>query len=318
MSKTKQQNKYSKWLLTIQSVDIKKKDSGLPEIKEVIDFFNFMACPKYIFQLEIGETEKEHFQCAFMTADRVRQSTLIRKMKDYFKRDASQFQLNKQAGSWEENVKYCSKLKGRVGDNYYANFKVYDGSDLRMMLDKENRRPFQQSIVDMVLNEQEDDFLPADDRTIHWITDLSGGSGKSRVVKFFISKFPNRVASFTCNTDAQLRSAAIDASCRELIFVDLPRATKYQANYFEKMSNMLAVLEDIKNGCLSSAMYGKYRTLLCHPSHVFVFSNDPAPTQMLTNDRWEEYVLTPEYELKKTQDLHILFNKRAKDLGITT
>lgn len=309
----KQQNKYSKWLLTVQCV----KGSDLPEPSELKDCFERISCSKYVFQLEIGETEKEHYQCAFMTKDRIRQSTLVKKMAQIMERNPAQFQLNKQAGSWDENVTYCTKLKERVGEKFFSNFKIYDGSDLQMVVNQEQRRPFQQSIIEIVLNREETDFLPADSRTIYWIYDRTGGCGKSRVVKWFITKFPNRVATFSCNTDSQLRSAAIDAGARDLVFVDIPRATKYQDGYDEKMSNMLSVLEDIKNGCVSSAMYGKYRTLICAPCHVFVFSNTVAPCRMLTRDRWRECVISEDYQLKaRTENLNLLLNERAKDLNL--
>lgn len=310
MPRAKQQNKYDRWCLTVQSVN----RSGLPRPNELRDCLEQIAS-KYVFQLEVGEKKKKHYQCAFSTKERTRQATLLRKMSGILNRDPAQFQVERQYGTWDEAVSYCIKLKERVGDEFYSNFKIYDESDLKMILEKESRRPFQQSIIEMVLNSDENDFIIPHDRTIYWIHDQTGGSGKSRIVKWFMRKFPRRVASFSCNTDSQLRCAAIDAQCRDLVFVDIPRAQRYQANHDEKIANILSALEDIKNGCVSSSMYGRYRTMLCAPCHVFVFSNNAAPSHMLTKDRWCECVLTENYELKaKTESLNNFFIGRPQDL----
>lgn len=312
MPKNKQQNKYSKWLLTIQS----SNGSDLPTVDEVIEFFEFIQAPKYIFQPEIGREEKKlHYQCAFITKTRTRQTTLLKKMEEFFKREQSQFQLNKQAGSWEENVRYCSKLADRQGKSFFSNFNHYDGQDLTYMDSPETRRPFQQSIISMVLHEDEKRFRQALDRNLIYIYDKNGGLGKSKISKWFVHNFPNRVACFSTNNDSQLRSAAIDAGCRDLIIVDIPRATAYQSTSIEKMSNILSVLEDLKNGCLSSAFYGKYRTLVCPPCHILIFSNEPAPRHMLTSDRWNEYVINEEFELKSRDQITAELHDRLKDFS---
>lgn len=312
MSKQKQENKYQKWLLTVQETN----NSGLPSVEEVKDFFNFINCQKYIFQQEIGtENRKLHFQAAFISKVRTRHSTLIKQMQEFFNRDPSQFQLNKQAGSWEQNVAYCSKLSDRVGE-LHCNFQYYDGSDIKFMDSSETRRPFQQDIIEMLLNHDESQFLPADDRSVIYVYDKQGGLGKSKIVKWFTRKFPDQVASFSANTDAQLRSSAIDAGCRNLIFVDLPRATQHQSQNDDKLANIFAVLEELKNGCCSSSFYGKYRTLLCQPAHIMVFSNQPAPVQLLTSDRWCEYVITENFELEARDEINQLLRQRIKDLSL--
>jgi len=239
-------------------------------------------------------------------------------MEDFFDRDKSQFQLNKQAGSWKENINYCSKIVDRVvNTRVHTNFKFYDGSDIKFMNEVESRRPFQQSIISMVLNQQENDFLPASDRSIIYIDDRLGNMGKSKIVKWFTHKFPNKVASFSANSDAQLRSAAIDAGERSLIFVDLPRATSQLKEYNDKLGNILAALEDIKNGCISSSFYGQYRNILYDSPHMIIFANTAPPNNLLSNDRWKLYTINHQFELiAQKNDLNESLKNRIKHLNL--
>jgi len=294
---TKQENKYSKWCLTVQKI---RGVKTLPTVDEMSNMFSLIGASKWLFQLEIGEKKKEHYQCCFITKDRTRKSTLLKQMSELLNRKEAQFTLAKQSGSWQQNVDYCSKLDARLDNVIHSNFRLYDGQDIAVM-NKGYRRPFQQTICEIVLTDDETSFKPADDRAIYWICDQTGCSGKSRLVKWFMYHFGDRVAVFSCNTDTQLRSAAIDAGPKDLVFVDISRATKSQINYRDKIANILATVEDIKNGMLASAFYGSYKTLIFGSPHIFIFSNDRCPVEMLTNDRWRQYVLTNQYQLQEVK-----------------
>ena len=288
----KQGNKYSKWLLTIQKV---RGIRTLPSSNEVTEMFNFVGATKFVFQLETGERNKQHWQCCFLTKKRVRQTALLKQMSNFLNRKQSQFTLQKQDGSWADNVKYCTKAESRVEENFYSNFRinVYSAKDIQCM-DKPNRRPFQQSIVDLIMDPTETYFLEPDDRTIYWLYDPPGSSGKSKVSKWFLHHYEAETAEFTINTDNQLRSAAIGAGPKDVIFVDLGRSVKSQAAYVDKVANIMSVVEDLKNGKLVSAFYGQYSVLLMDPPHVFVFSNEPCPIQLLSRDRWSLHTIDPE------------------------
>lgn len=291
----KQENKYSMWCLTVQKI---RGVKTLPSEDKMKEMFERISASKWLFQLEVGEKKKEHYQCGFMTKDRTRSTTLLKQMYRILEIKEGQLTLEVQNGSWAQNVDYCSKPQCRVGNAFYSNFTIYNGFDVQVM-QKGSRRPFQQAICNIVLNEDETDFKPASDRAIYWITDRTGCSGKSRLVKWFLYNFTGRVAVFACNTDNQLRGAAIEAGPRDLIFVDLSRATKQFDNYNDKIANVLAAIEDLKNGMVSSAMYGHYRVNLTPPPHVFIFSNQHCPSEMLSYDRWREFIITDEYELKQ-------------------
>ena len=283
----KQSNTFANWILVVQKV---RGVSTLPSVDDLKDLFERLGTSAYVFQKEKGEKKgKIHWQCCFKLEKKTRQGTLLNKICAILEKcKRTQFTVARQIAHWEDNVSYCSLARKRVeGEVVHSSFKLYDGSDLFVMA-KANRRPFQQRICDMVLDEQEENFKPAHPRFIYWLVDEKGCSGKSFLVKWFLYHFKRQVAEFSCNTDAQLRSACIDAGPRSLIFVDISRGFNYQDNFDNKIANVMSTIEDMKNGKISSAFYGVYKHMLTEAPHVFVFSNRTPPPRMVTDTtRWQ-------------------------------
>ena len=253
---------------------------------------------KYVFQLERGEnTHKEHFQGCFTTCIRVRHSTLLKRFEEVLKR--SQFRLlesdveelmrnltiDKMNGTWEEAFAYCTKSDSRLAEPVMSHkLKQYTGSDVEFLSEKDNRFPWQQSIMEEFLDEAENNFKDPDDRKIVWITDLKGNSGKSKLVKYLAHTYPD-VAKISFGSATQLRSGLIAAGRRTLYIVDMTFSTGED----DSLPTMLSVLEDLKNGYLVSVMYGKYQELMIEPPHIVVFSNQTCPKGMLADERWQSY-----------------------------
>jgi len=59
------------------------------------------------------------------------------------------------------------------------------------------------------------------------------------------------------------------------------------------------MVEDLKNGFLVSAMYGKNQTLMLDPPHIVVISNMECPEKMLSKDRWTRYLIDYDKKLKE-------------------
>jgi len=167
---------------------------------------------------------------------------------------------------------YCMKDETRVAGPF-ADHPIYLGQDLNCM---SNPRPWQKSVMDIIEKEP-------DDRTIHWICDLGGNVGKSKLLKYLCYK--KKAKRVPLGNATQIKTNVFAQGAHRCYVVDLPRTTGNQ----ESMKDLISALEEIKNGWVSSAMYGKYQELMMQPPHVFVISNEYPPVAMMSLDRWKLY-----------------------------
>lgn len=128
-------------------------------------------------------------------------------------------------------------------------------------------RPWQQDIIDFVQ-------APADDRTIHWVYDVVGNKGKSRLTKHLICQHGAVVLSGKLADMAYLYAK----TKAPIVLFDITRA---QADY---SSAIYTCAEALKNGFLVS---GKYDTcmLVFKPPHVICFANTKHDETKWSSDR---------------------------------
>jgi len=272
---------YERWCLTVNSFD----DLALPTEEKMVEWLEPIAV-HYIFQKEKGEeTGRLHYQCAIRFKSRKRKSTLLRSI-ERLGLATSQFRFTQMNGSWEANVRYCSKVEGRV--NYpVANFPVYEGADVEFLSVVSHQYPWQSKLLAEVLLPGLQRFKIADDREILWIKDPQGNNGKSKFVKFMCLHYRNCV-KVPFGTATQMRSTIISMGPQECYFIDIPRTLGRD----DDMTAVLSVIEDLKNGFVVSSMYGKNAELIMTPPHIILFSNRECPVSALSGDRWSEYEIT--------------------------
>lgn len=87
----------------------------------------------------------------------------------------------------------------------------------------------------------------------------------------------------------------ISAGARKVYFIDVPRPS----NNEDSISNLVTVVENLKNGFLVSNFYGKYASLIMDPPYVLIFSNKPCLKTELNKDRWRRFYINKKYELKE-------------------
>lgn len=75
----------------------------------------------------------------------------------------------------------------------------------------------------LFISEKENGFIKAPQRTINFIYDKQGNTGKSLFVKWCCVNFKDEVLKFTYSTPTQLRTGIISAGPRKVYFIDLPR-----------------------------------------------------------------------------------------------
>lgn len=232
--------------------------------------FDRLDCNNYVFQMECGASGNYHYQCYIHTKQRYRPETLRRML------------LLEGVKSW--GTKPCSTA-GRVALQTYCmktdtrilgpwGLKtIYTGADLAVM---KNPYVWQSEIIAMIQ-------CTPDDRTIVWIQNAAGNVGKSKLMKF--CKYKGLSVRIPLGTATQIKSSVIEKGPQTCYMLDLPRVRGRE----ERMTEIFSAIEEIKNGWIESAMYGKTAELMMMPPHVIVFSNDAPNLNLASADRWVVY-----------------------------
>ena len=288
--KVASQNKYKNWVFTWNE----NNEGELLPPAQISDFMKIYA-DYYVFQEECGDLEgRFHYQGAFKTKIRKRQSTIIKEFQENFGDQVLNLTINRMCGTWEESYAYCTKNDTSTTGKIWQSsvLEDYNARDIKIFEDRANWFPWQRTLSDKVFIQNSLTVSTADDREIIWIEDPEGCTGKSKYCKFICST-NNDIIKLPFGTSSQLRSAVISAGRRKLYIIDIPRTVGDD----DDLNALISTVEDIKNGYVVSSMYGKYQDLFMEPPHIVIFSNDRAPVLSLSNDRWSLYKITKELTL---------------------
>lgn len=204
---------------------------------------------------EVGESGTPHIQGYLETSKKVRPFTL-RLPKD--------IHWEKRKGTRQEAADYCQK------DGKYICSK--DLRPARKTKVIEILRPWQQEIADLCETE-------ADDRTINWYWESTGGAGKSAMVRWLVK---NNRCVMGAGKAADMKYSIIkhyedSGYWPEVVIFDVPRTSLQYLSY--------TGIEEIKNGCFSSSKYESQTVLFPHP-HVIIFANEEPIRSNMSRDRW--------------------------------
>lgn len=279
--------KYANWVFTWNADDLE----NLPDTDHLARFLAGKTSA-YVFQPEIGEEKQRlHLQGCFKFPIRRRKSTVLNEFKGEFGDELLlRCRLDGMEGTWEQSFEYCSKVEGRIGDKIYmsSNLHKYTGGDTLFLENKDNWYPWQFKVYEALFDVYKNTIKASDDRAIYWITDFVGNSGKSKFVKHVCFKH-NDTCKLPFGSASQIRSAAIAAGPRKIYFIDIPRTLGND----DSIESIVSAIEDIKNGFVVSAMYGKFMQLIFEPPHVVVFANTHCPRGLMSSDRWRTYIINP-------------------------
>lgn len=273
-------NKYKSWVATI----------FIPENSGVTDLAMSLVVDEiaesYAFQREVTPTTgKDHFQVAFSTKDRKRQSTLVNELSSKLKIEKQFVTVDRMMGTFDEAVAYVTKEETRAeGSTPIVSSNVvepYRGQDVEILNDPTKRYPWQASIADLLFEACPTSIKPASDRTVYWFTDQAGCSGKSLFTKY-LCYYNTSIKKISFGTSNQLRSGVIDAGPAKMYIVDIPRTLGKE----DHLNNIITVIEDLKSGFVVSNFHGKSRQLMIMPPHIVVFANFTPPYEKLSGDRW--------------------------------
>jgi len=273
-------HKYKNWVFTLGH----GSDSSLPDGYEFEAYLKEFAA-EYIFQLEKGEqTGKLHYQGCLQFDIRKRKSTVLSSLKNFLGEDIKYCHIEPMMSSWEQATSYSSKTDTRVGEIYRSRaLQVYSGEDLALFEERSNWHPWQRSLIQTMYVNFPNKLAPAHDRQIVWVLDYIGSSGKSKFVKNVCFRDDN-ACKLPFGTASQIRSAVVTMGPKRIYFLDIPRTIEEA-----ELNSIISAVEDIKNGFVTAAMYGKYATLMFDIPHIIIFSNQPCPTSSMSRDRWKIY-----------------------------
>ena len=269
------------------------------DYERIIDLPNLVKVKELIFQYELGPTRlTPHFQGMIYFVD----SRLKKQVIDLLKGCHIDIAQNVFALK-----NYVQKLKTKLGQEYYhfkdneviSMFKQLELIKDTLLLNIEQFIPLKD---DLYLWQQkiEKIFLSkVDRRTINYIYDSAGNSGKSSIVDYLKINYINKVYSTSGRPEdvkyafAKLVEKVGNINIR-LIIWDIPRLLKDKGLTISKTVFLTA--EQFKNGCIFSTKYESIEVRFGIP-HIIIFTNlkpkkfmfESGDKQYLSRDRIRIY-----------------------------
>lgn len=221
---------------------------------------------EYCIGKEVSSTGTPHLQAYFHFKNQIRFSTL----KKMFPRA----HIEKARGSAQDNLRYCSK-DGDFQTNIIKKWTIEEMKELvRAEYTNVVWRPWQQDVLDILA-------APVCPRTIHWVFESSGNTGKSYLCKFLCLEPSTVLCSGKSSDILHAVAKAIEAGLLpRVVLFDIPRVSQEYVSF--------QALESLKNGCAMSGKYEGTQILIPSP-HIICFSNSMPSLEKLSKDRWMIY-----------------------------
>ena len=160
--------------------------------------------------------------------------------------------------------------------------KDYSRDDIKIFDKRKNWYPWQEDFYNMIFTKTGKIKKP-DDREIIFIEDLTGGSGKSKMLKMLLCRYGNDVGLLTEGTPSQLAHVIAQAGPKKIYLIDLPRTNS------GSLEGLLHQLENLKNGVSLSVLFGSGINTIMDPPWIVVVGNSRLPMAGWTPDRWRVF-----------------------------
>ena len=233
---------------------------------------------------------KDHYQCRVISNDPLMKATMLHclEMRGLDKRDVTFLpESNKsiEQGGLAFYVMDSTKdvfLPVRTDSNFTPpRPKDWIPDQCKHIAD--SPRPWMTSLLDILQQ-------PPDHRAIIWICTLHGLGG---VCKSGMNTYME-ATGISCYLGTGTPTQILEAVCAEGEYrcytLDLPM----HGDSNIKLGDYINVLENVKNGFIKTAMYGKRKKLIMNQRpHMLVFSNILPPAHMMTQGRFHSYTIDP-------------------------
>ena len=196
---------------------------------------------------------------------------------------------------------YCSKETNFVSELYSG--KIYKH---QWQMDFLERKPQLKEVLDNPYIWQKfvrEELLGkvTDDRTVDWIIDPVGNTGKSSFARAYVSEVPTDGILMKIDNLDRMELTLIKKienyrmkyyKDPKVIFFDFPRASDPG-----KIISATALMEDAKSGHLETTFGGKHKEIEISDLHIIVLSDNAPDLSVLSVDRWRLWRLgDKEYE----------------------
>ena len=265
----------------------------LPTKSSLIKFFKY-TCDHVCFQKERGKIAKKlHWQgCLTLTGVRQSKKSVLELFKYRFK-NVSGLTLSRTQNK-EAAESYVTKTETRVSGPWYVGSSSYRRKNSIMTI---KLRKWQQQLLNELKGPLAESLR---DRKVTWVQDLVGGCGKSTFLKFLrfgqsgliVRKLPldrpDRLRMFVCKVAEQ---TDID-----VFAFDFTRTLDDDTS----IKSLFQIIEELKNGYIVSAMFGKPLEILIDSPFVLIFTNEDISSYFhyLSMDRWCAYEIRDDDLLK--------------------
>lgn len=206
---------------------------------------------------------------------------------------------NSKAGKWEQLTEWVESLEERPSEpDLYRKFPGLMGPQRRGVLalvDALFKQPSRQvgSPRDGWQRELESELDgEPDERTIHFLVDGDGNSGKSWFAKYYRNLHPEKTQILRVGKRDDMAHSV--ESRRSVFFFDVPRLAMEYLQY--------VVLESIKDGVLFSPKYDSQTKYFEHKSHVVVMCNERPDMTKLSHDRFKITIISEPVTGTETQN----------------
>ncbi len=221
-----------------------------------------LGAKKWCWQLEEGENGTRHIQGVLYFAN----ARTFKSLKNAVPRARWD-----KARSLKACVKYCSKVKTRIGP---TNIKGFEIPEEIFTISEEDLEVWQEDILKLIAEPC------TDTRTIHWFWEPKGGIGKTEFCKYLcVHKKDVRYVTGRAVDMKYSIVKFVEKHKRgpKVLLCDFPR--EYE-NYVSYMG-----IEQMKNEIFFS---GKYESDQCiyNSPHLLCFANFPPRLPALSEDRW--------------------------------
>lgn len=193
---------------------------------------------------------------------------------------------------------YCSKETRFISEEYSGRIYKHQWQmnflERKPKLKKVLENPFEWQ---KFLKEQVIEMKP-DDRTVDWIIDPVGNTGKSSFARSYVSQVPRDGVLMKIDNLDRMELSLIKKIQEyrkkyykdpKVIFFDFPRASDPY-----KIIVATALMEDAKSGHLETTFGGNNKEIELSYVHVVVLSNNAPDLSVLSVDRWRLWRLSGE------------------------
>lgn len=272
--------------------------------KEIVTHFMETFCKKWCFQHERGDTTGyEHFQCRISLVSKKRLTTAIQWINSNITGlHGAHISATANPTFFTGNEFYVMKTDTRIdgpwSDRTHTN-ELFLPSHLR---GQPTWHPWQQQVIDIIAT-------PPSGEKVRVIINPIGGIGKSFLASWLtVRKQARRIPIMESSKDVM--RMVMDCPKVKCYFIDFPRAISHKVT-----RSFIAGIEEITNGFAYDDR-NRYQEEYFEKPHVFIFTNTPIDTSLLTSRRWEFYTVRDNQLIRITHQ-SIALDTNAIPLGLT-